>query len=64
MANWRSLEAHVFLVSWWVQTIVHLQTGNGHVILRADVTPSYRVTEEPHHPWVGLTAAGSVAAAH
>ncbi|KAL3888060.1 hypothetical protein ACJMK2_000442 [Sinanodonta woodiana] len=47
MKNYKSLEAHNFLLSGW-----------------ADVKPSWRVTEEPHHPWVAVTNEGRVIAAH
>ncbi|KAL3884662.1 hypothetical protein ACJMK2_024780 [Sinanodonta woodiana] len=43
-----------FFVSGWVQTVFHMKTDSGHYVLKADVKPSWRVTEEPHHPWVAL----------
>ncbi|KAL3847209.1 hypothetical protein ACJMK2_018131 [Sinanodonta woodiana] len=36
----------------------------GHYVLKADVKPSWRVTEEPHHPWAALKKSGPVIAAH
>ena len=54
MKNYRSLEAHNFFVSGWVQTVQHKNVRGNHVLFRADVKPSWRVTEEPHHPWVRL----------
>ena len=35
-----------------------------HIILKADVTPSMRVNDTPHHPWIALTNEGTVAVAH
>lgn len=64
MENYRSLEAHVFFVSGWVQTVFCLQSRSGIMVLKADVKPSWRVTEEPHHPWVALKKEGPVLAAH
>lgn len=63
MENYRSLEAHVVFVSGWVQTVYHLKSRSGIMVLKADVKPSYRVTEEPHHPWVALKK-GWTSAAH
>ena len=63
MENYRSLEAYKFFVSGWVQTVYH-RTANGIFIAKADVKPSYRVNEEPHHPWVALKKQGPVVAAH
>ncbi|KAL3865828.1 hypothetical protein ACJMK2_043178 [Sinanodonta woodiana] len=54
---------HLF-VSGWVQTVFHMKTDSGHYVLKADVKPSWRVTEEPHHPWVALKKSGPVIAAH
>ncbi|KAL3885006.1 hypothetical protein ACJMK2_025105 [Sinanodonta woodiana] len=64
MENYRSLEAHTFFVSGWVQTVFHMKTDSGHYVLKADVKPSWRVTEKPHHPWVALKKSGPVIAAH
>ncbi|XP_069108924.1 uncharacterized protein [Argopecten irradians] len=64
MENYRSLDAHVFFVSGWVQTVVHRKTVTGNIIAKADVKPSWRVTDEPHHPWVALKRDGPVITAH
>ncbi|XP_033740302.1 uncharacterized protein LOC117327441 [Pecten maximus] len=64
MENYRSLDAHVFFVSGWVQTVFHRKTTCGHVIAKADVKPSWRVTDEPHHPWVALKRNRPVITAH
>ncbi|XP_063963770.1 uncharacterized protein LOC129270480 [Lytechinus pictus] len=63
MMNYRSLEAHRFFTSGWVQTIFHKKVGH-HMLLKADVKPSWRVTESPHHPWIATTVDGVVVAAH
>lgn len=64
METYRSLEAHSFFVSGWVQTVYHYKTSVGNFVLKADVRPSWRVSEEPHHPWVALKKDGQVVAAH
>lgn len=64
MENYKSLDAHAFFLSGWVQTIEHVTSSTGLLVFRADVKPSYRVTEEPHHPWVVLKPTGQVVAGH
>ncbi|XP_014676996.1 PREDICTED: uncharacterized protein LOC106816868 isoform X2 [Priapulus caudatus] len=64
MKNYRSLDAHKFFVSGWVQTVLHKKVGGNHVLFKADVKPSWRVTEEPHHPWVAVKTDGAVVTAH
>ena len=64
MENYRSLEAYTFFISGWVQTIIHKRLPAENIIFRADVRPSYRVTEKPHHPWVAVSSEGKVLAAH
>ncbi|KAL3885690.1 hypothetical protein ACJMK2_025736 [Sinanodonta woodiana] len=65
MKNYKSLEAHNFLLSGWVQTVYHMQPEKStNFVLKADVKPSWRVTEEHHHPWVAVTSEGRVIAAH
>ena len=63
MDNFRSLEAYKFFVSGWVQTVFHMRLS-GNIVFKADVKPSYRVNDEPHHPWVALKTSGQVIAAH
>jgi len=64
MKNYRSLEAYNFFQSGWVQTVYHCKTVTGNFVFKAAVRPSWRVTEEPHHPWVATTPTGCVIAAH
>ena len=64
MENYRSLDAHTFFTSGWVQTVLHYVTADGNYMFKADVKPSWRVTEEPHHPWVAVRKDGPVIAAH
>ncbi|KAK2180565.1 hypothetical protein NP493_437g00005 [Ridgeia piscesae] len=55
MRNRRSLEAHNQFESGWVKTVRYFKpTDSPHCILKADVIPSQRVNDTPHHPWVGL----------
>ena len=55
MENYRSLDAHRFFKSGWVQTVYHKNITPEHVVFMADVRPSYRVTEQPHHPLVAVS---------
>ena len=65
MANYKSLESYKLLQSGWVQTVYSCQPEkSGSRILKADVTPSFRVTDQPHHPWVALDLGGFVMTAH
>ena len=55
MRNRRSLEAYNQFESGWVKTVLYYQpTDSPHCILKADVIPSQRVNDTPHHPWVGI----------
>ena len=64
MENFKSLDAWNFFRSGWVQAITHMKIDGDVVILRANVRPSYRTTDEPHKPWVALKGDGSVLAGH
>ena len=48
MENFKSLDAWKFFISGWVQTTVHFKLESGVYIMRADVRPSYRTTDECH----------------
>ena len=64
MANYKSLASYKLLQSGWVQTVHHHRPAPSTWIFRADVTPSFRVNEEPHHPWVAVSSDGTVITAH
>jgi len=64
MKNYRSLEAHNYFVSGWVDTVYHITTLRGSVLLKADVKPSQRINDTPHHPWVIVQKDGVVISAH
>lgn len=64
MQNFRSLEAYNFFILGWVQTVYHKSVVGNHIVFKADVRPSWQVTEEPHHPWVAVTVDCNVVAAH
>ena len=53
--NHRSLGAHKFFTSGWVQTVYHKNLTPDHAVFMADVRPSYRVTEQRHHPCVAVS---------
>ena len=64
MQNYKSLEAYKFFISGWVQTVVHIKLPSGDFLFRADVRPSYRVNDDPHHPWVAISRSSMVLAGH
>ena len=65
MANYKSLASYKLLQSGWVQTVHHHVQANGScTVLKADVTPSFKVNDKPHHPWVALSKDGTVITAH
>lgn len=65
MKNHRSLEAHIYFTSGWVQTIYHFKPeGLKGIIFKAKVKPSWRVTEAYHNPWVAAEMDGSIITAH
>ena len=58
MENYKSLEAYKYFSSGWVET------DKKCILMKADVKPSYRVTDESHHPWVAVNKNGVVIVAH
>ncbi|KAI4824945.1 hypothetical protein KUCAC02_020656 [Chaenocephalus aceratus] len=65
MKNYKALDSYKLLESGWVQTVRHIIPDDTTLtVLRADVTPSFRVNEPPHHPWAAVTQRGDVVAAH
>ena len=64
MENYKALEAWKYFRDGWVQAITHRKIEGNIVVMRADVRPSYRTTEEPHKPWVALKCSGDVLASH
>uniref|UniRef100_A0AAV2JB71 SWIM-type domain-containing protein n=1 Tax=Knipowitschia caucasica TaxID=637954 RepID=A0AAV2JB71_KNICA len=65
MRNKMSLEAYIYFQSGWVENILcHFIPQTRHTLLLANVKPSQRVNDQPHKPWVALTAEGKVTAGH
>ena len=66
MKAFKSLDSYKLVQAGWVQTVFHMKSGgNAQVtILKADVIPSFRINDQPHHPWVAVAHDGSVVAAH
>ena len=65
MKNYWSLEAHNYFTSGWVQAIyIHKPEKSSHSIMKANVKPSWRVTEECHSAWVSIKSDGTVLTAH
>ena len=53
MKNRKSLEAHNQFISGWARTAYQYQkTGSNFLILKAESTPSQRLNEDPHIPWI------------
>ena len=64
MKNWKSLEAYNQFQSGWVGKVLHHKTSTGAMIMKADVRPSQRVNDQPHHPWVAVKGSGTIISAH
>ena len=65
MKNYKSTESHQHYRAGWVHTVFFYEPPNSsHVLLKAEVKRSMRLSEEPHHPWVALTKDGTVSCAH
>ena len=64
MKNYKALDAHRFFIAGWVRTIYLLKTDEETYVFKAQVTPSYRVTEDPHNAWLCTNGHGDVSAAH
>ncbi len=65
MKNYKSLEAHNYFTSGWVQSIYTFKPENSDcMILRAEVKPSWRVTENSHTAWVAAKEDGTILTAH
>jgi hypothetical protein len=64
MKNYRSLEAHKFFVSGWVQEIFHQKLPSGNVLFIAEVKPSFRSTTDNHRAWCAVEEDGAVILAH
>ncbi len=64
MKNYHSLDAHNFFISGWVQIVYHRKPGNSGIVFKADVKPSWRVTDPSHHTWVAVRSNGTVVAGH
>ena len=62
--NYKALQAHKYLLSGWVQNVVHVILSSGNVLLMCDVRPSYCTSDKPHKPWIGLSESGYVTAGH
>lgn len=61
MQNRKSLEAHNQFTSGWVRTVRHYSVPHKSiVILKAEVTPSQRVNDECHTPWIALSVKNTV----
>jgi hypothetical protein len=65
MKNYKSLEAHNFFISGWVQTVFHIKIkGTSNLLMKANVKPSFRVNEDPHQSWVAISKEGDIVSPH
>ena len=65
MKSRKSLEAHNQFRNGWVQTVFHIEAPQNLVIFKANVTPSQRLNESPHTPWVAISRGDeAIIAAH
>lgn len=59
MKNRKSLESHNQFISGWVRTVLHYhRLESNFMILKAKVTPSQRLNEDPHVAWVAINVSG------
>lgn len=63
MKSYKALASYKLLESGWVLTVFHKQMADI-TLFRADVVPSFRVNDTPHHPWAAVNQVGDVMAAH
>ena len=62
MRSYKALGSHTLLEYGWVLTVLHTRQPHSDVtIFKADVVPSFRVNDTPHHPLAGVN---QVVAAH
>ena len=64
MKNFRSLEAHTFFTSGWVDVVLHHKPCADTTVFKTHVKPSWRVTDKPRNTWVAVNKTGEVTAAH
>ena len=65
MRSYKALASYKLLESGWVLTVLHTRQPHSDVtIFKADVVPSFRVNDTPHHPWAGVNQVGDVVATH
>lgn len=64
MKNYR-IKFEVYFTSGWVQVICHVEPETSDcTIFKAQVKPSWRVTEKPHNTWVAVKNDGKIKVAH
>ena len=64
MKNFCSLDAFQLYRAGWVATVYHFKTLTATFVFKADVKPSMRVNDVPHHPWIAVKCDGMVMAGH
>jgi hypothetical protein len=65
MKNYKGLESYKLLLSGWVLEVQHMKPDNSDVmIFRTKVVPSFRINDNPHHPWAAVRNNGTVITAH
>ncbi|XP_045180321.2 uncharacterized protein LOC123539668 [Mercenaria mercenaria] len=65
MKNYKSLEAHNYFKSGWVETVLSYKPSNSqHTLLKAFVKPSQKLNDEHYNPWVAVSNNGQISAAH
>lgn len=65
MRNYKGLASYKLLQSGWILTVLHMKPEHSNItIFRADVVPSFRVNDTPHHPWAAVNDNGDIIAAN
>ncbi len=64
MCNFRSTEAWKLNADGWVGQIQSLNTDKNVTLFKVEVTPSMKINEKPHIPWVAADSDGKILTAH
>ena len=65
MRSFKGLASYKLLESGWVLKVTHVKPADTNItIFRADVVPSFRINDTPHHPWAVARDSGDIIAAH
>jgi hypothetical protein len=65
MKNYKSLEAHNYFRSGWVETVfMYKPSDSQYTLMKASVKPSQKLNDDHYCPWIAVTNCGQISAAH